>query len=91
MGFEWDARKRARNRKDHGIDFVESIEVFGDPLATIQADPDHSNGEHRFIVIGRTRAGRMLLTAFVERGADIRIISSRRATRREVRNHEKRV
>jgi hypothetical protein len=91
VDFEWDIPKEARNLRERGIDFTESIELFEDPLATIRADPDHSRGKHRFLIIGRTRAGRMLLTVFTDRGAAIRIISSRRATRREVRDYEKRV
>ena len=88
MGFEWNGRKRFRNLRDHGIDFTESTEVFDDPLAIIRSDPDHSRAEHRFIIVGRTKKDRVLLRVFVERGADIRIISSRRATRREVRDYE---
>jgi uncharacterized DUF497 family protein len=74
--------------QDHGIDSREGIEGFDDPLALIRADPEHSRNEHRFIIIGRSNKGRVLLTVFTERGAEIRIISSRRATRREVRDYE---
>lgn len=88
MGFEWNREKRTRNLRNHGIDFSESIEAFDDPLARIRSDPDHSRAEHRFIIVGRTKKDRVLLTMFVERGAEIRIISSRRATRREVRDYE---
>ena len=89
MGFEWDDPKQARNLKDHGIDFFECEDVFEDLLAIIRSDLDHSLGEHRFIIVGRSRKGRVLLTVFAERGKEIRIISSRRATRREVRDYEK--
>jgi uncharacterized DUF497 family protein len=89
VGFELDRRKRARNLKDHGVDFTECVDVFEDPLALIRSDLDHSHGEHRFIIVGRSRKGRVLLTIFAERGTEIRIISSRRATRREVRDYEK--
>ena len=81
--------KRVRNRDDHGIDFDESREVFDDPLAIVRSDPTHSEGEHRLTITGRSQRGHTLLTVFVERGAKIRIISSRRATRREVRDYEK--
>ena len=87
--FEWDKRKRARNIKDHGVDFSEAEDVFEDPLALIRPDPDHSSGEHRFIIVGRSKKGRVLLTVFAERRTEVRIISSRRATRREVRDYEK--
>jgi uncharacterized DUF497 family protein len=86
--FEWDDRKEAQNLKNHGIDFGEGIESFDDPLALVRADPEHSRNEHRFIIIGRSRKGRVMLTVFTEKGAGIRIISSRGATRREVRNYE---
>ena len=88
MGFEWNSRKRSRNLRNHGIDFTESTEAFDDPLAIIRSDPDHSRTEHRFIIVGRTKKNRVLLTIFVERDVEIRIISSRRATRREVRDYE---
>jgi uncharacterized protein len=71
------------------FDFVESASVFDDPLAIIRSDPDHSRGEHRFIIVGRSAKGRTLLTVFAGRGTEIRIISSRSATRREVRDYEK--
>ena len=88
VGFEWNDRKEAQHLENHGIDFRESIEAFDDPLALVRADPEHSGDEHRFIIIGRSKRERVLLTVFTERGAEIRIISSRRATRREVRDYE---
>ena len=88
VGFEWDGRKRSQNLRDHGIDFTEAREVFDDPLAIIRPDPDRSRTEHRFIIVGRTKKHRMLLTVFVESDTEIRIISTRRATRREVRDYE---
>jgi uncharacterized protein len=86
--FEWNEHKRARNLKMHGIDFRESEEAFDDPLALLRSDPDHSRVEQRFIIVGRSKSGRVLLTVFTERYEQIRIISSRRATRREVRDYE---
>jgi uncharacterized protein len=86
--FEWNEDKPARNLKMHGIDFRESEEVFDDPLALLRSDPDHSRMEQRFIIVGRSKSGHVLLTVFTERYERIRIISSRRATRREVRNYE---
>jgi uncharacterized DUF497 family protein len=83
--FEWSEDKRARNLKTHGIDFRESTEAFEDPLALLRSDPDHPREEHRFIIVGRSKSARVLLTVFTERHEQIRIISSRRATRREVR------
>jgi hypothetical protein len=89
VGFEWDERKEAQNLRTHGIDFRECVECFDDPLALARADPEHSRDEHRFIIVGRSNKGRILLTVFTDRGVEIRIMSSRRATRREVRGHEK--
>ena len=88
MRFEWNDWKDAQNLKNHGIAFSESIEGFDDPLALVRADPEHSRDEHRFIIIGRSKKARVLLTVFTERNVEIRIISSRRATRREVRDYE---
>ena len=86
--FEWNEHKLARNLRMHKIDFRESEEAFDDPLALLRSDPDHSRVEQRFIIVGRTKSGRVLLTVFTERYEQIRIISSRRATRREVRDYE---
>jgi uncharacterized DUF497 family protein len=88
VGFEWNDLKEAQNLRIHGVDFSESVECFDDPLALVRADPEHSRHEHRFIIIGRSNKGRILLTVFTDRGVEIRIISSRRATRREVRDYE---
>jgi len=86
--FEWDAEKSTQNRIRHGIDFDESREVFDDALAIVRFDAEHSDMEQRFIIVGRSKRGRALVTIFVERGTVIRIISSRRATRREARDYE---
>ena len=48
MEFEWDPQKAKRNLKKHGVAFEEASSVFGDPLAAVYEDPDHSVGEHRF-------------------------------------------
>lgn len=83
LKFEWDARKAALNLRKHGISFEEAATVFGDALAYTFVDPDHSLGEHRFLTIGVSAHDRTLLVVHAERGQDIRIISARRATRRE--------
>ena len=87
--FEWDDAKAARNLRIHRVSFDEAMTTFNDPLALIHADEDHSNKEARFMLLGMSRAGRLLMTVFVGRGEGIRIISSRRATRREVKGYEK--
>ena len=89
MEFEWDDAKAARNLRIHGVSFEEAKTTFYDPLALMHADEEHSNEEARFMLLGMSREGRLLRTVFAERAERIRIISSRRATRREVSGHEK--
>lgn len=87
--FEWDRRKDAANRKKHGVDFDEARTVFADPLGRIIDDTRHSADELRLILLGTSVRRRLLTIMFTERGPDlIRIISARRATRLERRNHE---
>jgi uncharacterized DUF497 family protein len=86
--FEWDSRKEAQNRQKHGVSFREAATVFGDPLSTEFPDPDHSQGEERYVIIGMSRRGRILVVAHTERGDTIRIISARRATQYERRFYE---
>ncbi|MFN8548368.1 MAG: BrnT family toxin [Candidatus Eisenbacteria bacterium] len=83
MEFEWDPRKEEINKRRHGLSFAEASTVFGDPLALTYADVDHSLGEARFLTVGFTLAARLVVVAHVERGARVRIISARRATRQE--------
>lgn len=86
--FEWDPTKASRNWRKHRVAFDEAISAFDDALATILPDLDHSVDERREILVGRSGAGRLLLVAFTVRGSRIRIISARKATRREQRAHE---
>lgn len=88
FSFEWDPRKAAANRRKHGVSFEEAIAVFGDPLARIFDDPDRSATEPRELIVGHGIRRRLLVAAFVQRGDRIRIVSVRRATRRERLNHE---
>lgn len=84
MEFEWDQGKAHRNAEKHGVSFVEAATVFGDPLELAILDPDHSEGEFRFVSIGRSRIGNLLVVSYTERAQNrIRIISARRATKRE--------
>ena len=87
MQFEWDRAKAARNLAKHGVSFDEASTVFGDPLAGTILGP-HSGEEPRFITIGRSTSQRLITVAHSEREDRIRIISARRATRRERRNYE---
>jgi hypothetical protein len=88
LEFEWDPRKAAANRQDHGVTFQEAATVFGDRLASIFTDDAHSIGELREIIIGHSERRRLLLVSFTERDGKIRIISARRATKQERRDYE---
>ncbi len=86
--FEWDADKAAANLRKHSVAFDEAVTAFGDPLSVLLPDPDHSLGEERYLVLGLSNAGRLLVVAFVERPPRTRIISARLATRRERHDYE---
>lgn len=85
LKFEWDEAKNESNRRKHGISFEEARTVFFDEEAIEYPDPDHSDLESRFLMIGRSFRLRMLLVChcFRESGSVIRIISARKATRKE--------
>ena len=90
MEFEWDGRKQKANIKKHGVSFAEASTVFGDPFELTIPDPDHSIGEHRFLSLGLSAEGRVLVVSYSERAANrIRIINARKASHRERRNYEK--
>jgi hypothetical protein len=86
--FEWDPGKAERNLRKHGVAFSEAATVFGDPLGTTVADPDHSVGEHRFITIGRSPRSRWLMVSHTDRRGRVRIISARQLTPAERRAYE---
>jgi hypothetical protein len=86
--FEWDPKKETQNRRKHGVSFREAATAFGDPLSTEFPDPDHSQDEERYIIIGMSQRGRILVVAHTEEEDTIRIISARRATRHERRFYE---
>lgn len=88
MNFEWDPRKAAQNLRKHDVSFHEAATVFGDPLSMTYQAPDHSTAEQRFITVGRSGIGRLLLVAHADRGENIRIITARKATRRERKQYE---
>lgn len=83
MEFEWDPRKAARNFRDHRVRFEEAASVLNDPLSITAPDPDHSIGEDRYLVIGRSTRSRLLIVSFTERREAIRLISARELTREE--------
>lgn len=76
MEFEWDRHKAARNWRKHKVSFAEAATIFDDPLSVTVADPDHSEEEDRFIIVGQSYRGRLLIVSFAERGDRIRIISA---------------
>ena len=86
--FEWDPRKAAENLRKHGVSFEEASTVFADPLAMLKADPDHSLDEQRYILLGLSTRGSLLVVAFGERPPRTRLISARRAVRHERREYE---
>lgn len=88
MEFEWDPKKAAANLRKHRVSFYEAASVFSDPLSSVYKDPDHSAHEQRFLIVGRSTNGRLLMVAFVERGDRIRLINSRTLTRREKKLYE---
>lgn len=88
MIYEWDADKAKRNLREHGVSFEEAGTVFLDPLAMTYPDPGHSNAEDREITIGYSKNQRLLFVSHVQRRNRIRIISARKATRREREQHE---
>ena len=87
MTFTWDTRKAEENLKTHRVDFREAATVFDDALSTTFPDVDHSVGERRFLIIGMSATGR-LLVSHTERGDVVRIISARSARKREQRFYE---
>ena len=83
MEFEWDPEKAAANVRRRRVSFNEAATVLEDPLSTTFPDEAHSEGEIRFVTVGVSQRGRLLVVAHTERNDTIRIISARRATRRE--------
>jgi uncharacterized protein len=88
MTFEWDEQKAADNAQKHGITFEEASTAFGDPLSVTIDDPDHSEAEDRFVLLGMSHTGRLVVVVHTDRDDHIRLISARLATRRERRDYE---
>jgi len=83
--FEWDAAKASVNQKKHGVSFDEAKTVFYDENAVIIHDPEHSHDEGRFVLLGISSVSRVLVVIYCYRKKDkvIRIISARKATKKE--------
>jgi uncharacterized protein len=88
LRFDWDPDKAIVNEKKHGVRFSEAATAFGDPLSITIPDPAHSIGEARFILVGLSYLGRLVVVAHAETGDSIRIISARLATNAERRSYE---
>jgi len=86
--FEWDSKKAEANRKKHGVSFEEGVTAFGDPLSMNMPDPDHSESEQRFTVIGLSDRYRLLVVCYTEIEDNTRIVSARQATRFERKAYE---
>lgn len=85
---EWDPDKAEEVERRHGVRFEEAATVFLDPLAATEYDKEHSVGEERFVTIGRTRDGSLVVVAHTDRGGTIRLITARPATAAERRAYE---
>jgi len=88
MEFEWDEENAAANLADHKVSFDEAKTVFDDPLYVDFYDPDHSYDEHRYLIVGKSRQGRLLIVSYTERGDAVRLISAREVTSAERKAYE---
>jgi uncharacterized DUF497 family protein len=90
LRFEWDEDKNNLNRSKHGIWFEESLSVFDDTNGRMFLDSEHSNDEDRFVIIGMNSAARILVVVHCYRESDsvVRVISARKATKREIKFYE---
>jgi len=87
MRVRYDSAKAAENLKKHKVSFADAEGVLEDPLAVTVEDPD-VEGEKRFVTVGLGSAGELLVVVWTERDEDCRLISARRATRKERRQYE---
>ena len=88
MRFQFDSAKAAINTKKHGVSFADAEGVFYDAMAIHQRDPD-SGDEERFVAVGMSNTGKILVVIYTLRCKEIRLISARRATRTEVKDYER--
>lgn len=91
MNFEWDENKNQINQRKHGISFEEAMSVFYDEAALVRDDPDHSQDEERFVILGLSKAANLLVVCHCYRASEtvIRIISARKATKTESKYYGK--
>ena len=86
--FEWDLKKAKTNMGKHGVSFEEASTAFKDTLSLTINDPLHSSDEKRLVLIGMSYNNRILVVVHTERGGNIRIISARKATKKERKYYE---
>ena len=88
--FDWDDKKDKKNQKKHGVSFEEASSVFFDEKAILFDDPEHSDEEDRFLLIGMSNKANVCIVCHCYRADDevIRIISARKATKKEVSRYE---
>jgi uncharacterized DUF497 family protein len=83
VGFEWDAAKAQSNIQKHGVSFDDACTVFDDPPHLTTGDPDHSGRESRFVTMGESLFGHLLIVCHCDAEDNIRIISARKANKHE--------
>ncbi len=88
MNFVWDPNKAATNRKKHGVSFEEASTVFLDTLSITGADPDHSEGEERWLTFGVSKQGRFLAVSHTDAEDTVKLISARPGTNPERKLYE---
>jgi uncharacterized protein len=88
MKFDWDENKASSNLSKHEVSFEEAKTVFNDLLYVDFYDPDHSDEEERYLIVGESNQGRLLIVSYTERGDSIRLISAREVTRSEREAYE---
>ena len=88
MQFDWDKNKAERNLSKHEVSFEEAQTVFDDPLYVDFYDPEHSEDEDRYLLVGQSNRGRLLIISYTERGNLIRLISAREVTKTERETYE---
>ncbi len=91
LRFEWESQKASANLKKHDVSFEEAKSVFYDERARLISDPDHSEDEDRFILLGLSHSLRVILVChcYRSKGNVIRIISARKASNRELKAYER--
>lgn len=88
LTFAWNPQKAAGNLRKHRVSFDEASTVFDDLMSVTVADPDHSQDEDRFLIVGVSKRGKPMIVSFVERGGKIRLISARPLTAQEREQYE---